>query len=151
MASRRLGRPARSQVAGLVRPPSSCHHAAVSDPWMVLRGATRSSRPLTFRPRGPLLGSPRGDRGGLAASRAAVGYALLAAVATALALALRDGFPWVYPTPWMTLGTAASLATSAVLGVTLAVGMIGLTRLAVARFGWARRLHGDLRPVAREL
>jgi membrane protease YdiL (CAAX protease family) len=92
----------------------------------------------------------RADRAA-ATLRAASGYALLAVIATSLALALRDGLPWVHPQPWMSMGSGMGLLSSAVLGLALALGLVVMTRFAVARFGWARRLHGDLRPVAREL
>lgn len=78
----------------------------------------------------------------------AAGYALLAALATGLAVALRDGMPWVHPRPWLALRPGVAVATSLVLGLALALAVILVTRLAVARFRWARRLHGDLRPVA---
>jgi hypothetical protein len=81
----------------------------------------------------------------------AAGYALLATLATALALALRDGVPWVYPDPWFPAAPVVALTSSAVLGLALAVAIIFLTRVAVARFAWAQRLHAELRPVARDL
>jgi len=86
-----------------------------------------------------------------AAYRVVGGYALLATLATALALALRDGAPWVYPDPWFPQPPAVALASSAVLGVVAAVAVIALTRVAVRRFTWAQRLHGELRPAARDL
>lgn len=98
---------------------------------------------MRSRQRRPDLGGP--------ALKVAVGYALLATLATALALALRDGVPWVHPSPYLELRPLHGLAVSAVLGVAFASVTIGITRVAVARFRWARRLHRDLRPVAREL
>jgi hypothetical protein len=83
--------------------------------------------------------------------QAAGGYGLLAALAVALSLLVRDGLPWVHPRPWVPMGGAAGLLSSAVLGLALAIGLIAMTRVAVARSRWARRLHGDLRPVARDL
>jgi membrane protease YdiL (CAAX protease family) len=77
-----------------------------------------------------------------------VGYALLASLATALALALQDGVPWVYPTPWLDLGTFESLGVSAGMGLVIALLVIGGTRLTVARYAWAKRLHLELRPIA---
>lgn len=85
------------------------------------------------------------------ALRVAAGYALLATLATALALALRDGMPWVHPSPWVPMSLPVGLAASALLGVVFASALILSTRIAVARFQWARRLHRDLRPVARDL
>lgn len=87
----------------------------------------------------------------LFAWRIAAGYALLAGLATALALALRDGLPWVYPNPWLTLGPFESVGWSVGLGAALAALLVGLTRFATPRFTWARRLHGDLRPTAHGL
>src|SRR3954468_17711124 len=86
-----------------------------------------------------------------AALQAVGGYALLATLATALALALREGLPWVYPEPWFPQPQAVALLMSAVLGLLLATALIVMTRVAVGRWAWARRLHRELRPVAREL
>src|SRR5947208_1141477 len=41
--------------------------------------------------------------------------------------------------------------SSLLLGVALAVVLIASTRVAVERWNWARRLHADLRPVAKNL
>ncbi len=76
------------------------------------------------------------------------GYALLASLAIALTLTLRDGLPWVYAAPWLSLTTLESVAASAVLGLLLAVLVVGGTRVTVRRYGWAQRLHVDLRPMA---
>jgi len=86
-----------------------------------------------------------------AAWRIAGGYALLASLATALVLALRGGLPWVHPAPWITLPLGSSLGLSAGLGVGLGLVLVLLTRVAVPRFRWARGLHLELRPVARDL
>ncbi|MBI4703480.1 MAG: CPBP family intramembrane metalloprotease [Deltaproteobacteria bacterium] len=86
-----------------------------------------------------------------AAWRIAGGYALLAALSVALALALREGVPWIYAAPWLDLSPGAALATSAGLGLVLSAALVLLTRLCVRRFHWARRLHVELRPVARDL
>jgi membrane protease YdiL (CAAX protease family) len=95
-----------------------------------------------------------------AALRAAGGYALLAVLATALALALRDGVPWVHPEPWLVElsardGSSAplplALGSSALLGLGAATGIITFTRFTVPRYAWAQRLHAELRPVARDL
>lgn len=79
------------------------------------------------------------------------GYALLATLAAALSLALRDGLPWQYETPWVPLSPTASHAASLGLGVGSAFILIAATRLASMRFAWARKLHEDLRPIARDL
>ncbi|WP_437525832.1 CPBP family intramembrane glutamic endopeptidase [Sorangium sp. So ce726] len=82
--------------------------------------------------------------------RAASGYLVLAALAISLCLVLRDGLPWIHPSPWLALPPLAALLMSATLGLTLAAGVVVMTRVAVARFSWARRLHAELRPVARD-
>jgi hypothetical protein len=86
------------------------------------------------------------------ALRVAGGYLLLGSLATALALTLRDEVPWVYPNPWLTwLSPHERLLASGVLGLMLAIALIVLTRIVVSRFDWARRLHAELRPVAKDL
>jgi hypothetical protein len=81
----------------------------------------------------------------------AVGYALLASLATALVLALRGGLPWVHPEPWLALPLLSSLGLSAGLGLGLGLVLVLLTRVAVPHFRWAQGLHVELRPVARDL
>ena len=100
-----------------------------------------------------VLGRPAARTGGIgsAALRVASGYALLAALATTLALVLRDEVPWVHPSPWLSLAPPVAAAVSAALGLAVAGVVVGSTRLLVGRFSWARRLHAELRPVAREL
>jgi len=96
---------------------------------------------------------PRGFRFSAAnlAGRIAVGYALLAGLATALALALREGVPWVYESPWVRFEPWVALAVSAGLGLLLSALVIAGTRFTVARFPWAQRLHLELRPIAHGL
>ena len=81
----------------------------------------------------------------------AIGYGLLATLAAALCLALRDEPPWAHPDPWLAPAPLAGVLTSVVLGLALAFGIVFATRITVARFSWAQRLHGELRPVARDL
>lgn len=85
------------------------------------------------------------------AGRIAVGYALLASLATALALALREGVPWVYPEPWLALDPTVGLAASAGLGLALSLVVVLSTRLTVSRCAWAQHLHLQLRPLAHGL
>ncbi len=106
--------------------------------------ARRDRMPLVMRERWARTGKSS------AALKIAVSYAMLAMVATAIALALRDGLPWVHPDPWFPAPLAVSLTLSAALGLGLATTVIAATRVTVARFGWARRLHEELRPVARD-
>jgi len=81
----------------------------------------------------------------------AVAYALLGSLAAGLAVALRDGSPFSHPAPWLTLDEPVRLGSSLLLGVALAVVLVASTRIAVQRWNWARQLHADLRPVARNL
>ncbi len=106
----------------------------------------------TPRDRMPLGMQERWKRTGKgeAATGIAVSYALLATVVTAIALALRDGVPWIHPEPWLSAPLALTLPLSATLGLAFAVLIIVMTRLTVPRFAWARHLHEELRPVARD-
>src|SRR6516165_397973 len=81
----------------------------------------------------------------------AVAYALLGSLASGLAVALRDGSPFTHPAPFLSLEEPVRLGTSLLLGIALAVVLVVTTRIAVERWNWARRLHSDLRPVARNL
>jgi hypothetical protein len=81
----------------------------------------------------------------------AVGYALLASLATALALALREGVPWELTDPWVRLAPLEAQVLSAVLGLAVAALVIVGTRVSVGRTAWAQRLHLDLRPIAHGL
>jgi membrane protease YdiL (CAAX protease family) len=81
----------------------------------------------------------------------AVAYALLGSLASGLAVALRDGSPFSHPAPWLALDEPLRFGASLLLGLALAVVLVVSTRIAVDRWQWARRLHADLRPVARNL
>lgn len=81
-------------------------------------------------------------------SRLAVIYALLGLAAGAVALIWR-GTPWEHPEPWLQLSPAAAHLYSALLGLTVGLGVAMMTRPLVGRFEWARRLSDELRPVAR--
>src|SRR6185436_139913 len=81
----------------------------------------------------------------------AVAYALLGSLAAGLAVALRDGSPFSHPAPWLALDEPVRSGSSLLLGLALAVVLVASTRVAVQRWSWVRRLHVDLRPVARNL
>jgi membrane protease YdiL (CAAX protease family) len=81
----------------------------------------------------------------------AVAYAMLGSLASALAVALRDGSPLSHPAPWLLLDEPVRIGSSILLGVALSVVLVASTRIAVERWEWARKLHTDLRPVARNL
>jgi membrane protease YdiL (CAAX protease family) len=72
-------------------------------------------------------------------------YGSLGALGAMLALAL-GGDPLAVAA-WMGLGGVTSAIVSIALGAFVAVITIALTRALVPRAGWARELHGNLRPV----
>ena len=80
--------------------------------------------------------------------RFALAYALMAAVACAIAQATQGKAPLTLDDPWLPLAPPRdvfySLALGTAFGLLLAVG----TRLSVPRFAWARNLHRELRPLA---
>src|SRR5262249_37470424 len=82
-----------------------------------------------------------------AALGVAAGYAVLAVLACGLSLVVRDGMPWTHPSPWLTLAPTTAIVASSVAGLGFALAVVFLTRVAVPRFVWARRLHIELRPV----
>ena len=77
------------------------------------------------------------------------GHAGLTALAFVVAWWARDGRPFSHPSPWLSLDPGASLASSAAGGAVIAGLVVWATRHTVARFTWAKRLHGELRPMAR--
>ncbi len=81
----------------------------------------------------------------------AVAYALLGAVAWVIAVAARGASPFLHPQPWLALPPHAAHTYSLALGVAFGGLVVMATRASVERFGWARRLHGELRPVARSM
>ena len=81
----------------------------------------------------------------------AVAYALLGSLACGLAVAFRDGSPFTHPSPWIALESGTRIFSSLLLGLALSVFLVASTRVAVQKWPWAQKLHGDLRPVAREL
>jgi membrane protease YdiL (CAAX protease family) len=85
------------------------------------------------------------------AGRIAVGYAMLASLAIALALALREGVPWEIGDPWIRLERPAALGVSAAFGLAFGLFTVAGTRFTVKRYAWAKRLHLDLRPIAHGL
>ncbi|MEZ4298473.1 MAG: CPBP family intramembrane glutamate endopeptidase [Polyangiaceae bacterium] len=106
-----------------------------------------SQRKLAL-PDGPRWSKPRVDSGAL---RAVLLYGAMSAGAVAISLALRDGPAWEHPAPWLALRKPAAVGMSAALGLFLAAAAIASTRIVTVRFAWGRRLHRDLRPMARHL
>jgi membrane protease YdiL (CAAX protease family) len=83
-------------------------------------------------------------------SRLAAVYALLGIAAATVAMLWR-GTPWAHPEPWLSLSPAGAHLYSALLGLTVGLGVAMITRPLVTRYEWARRLSDELRPVARQM
>lgn len=81
----------------------------------------------------------------------AFSYLAASAVAVTIAVVSRGSSPFVYPEPWLALPAYVSHVYSGVIGLAFG-GLVALsTRVFVARYSWARNLHRELRPVARDL
>lgn len=87
-----------------------------------------------------------GDRA--LATRLSVGYALLAATACGLSIALLHRSPVAHPDPWLTLSPFAAVSLSCLMGVVGALVLVVATRVLVGKWSWARALHQELRPIA---
>lgn len=81
----------------------------------------------------------------------AAAYGMMAAVAAAGTLFLRDSSPLSHPAPWLTLPRATSHVYSVLLGTAFGALVAILTRVMVPRFAWAKNLHLELRPLARDV
>src|SRR5262249_22821830 len=68
----------------------------------------------------------------------AVAYGLMAALAAAAALFLRDASPFVCPDPWLVLPPATSHVYSLALGAAFGSLIAVCTRFLVPRLSWAR-------------
>lgn len=82
-------------------------------------------------------------------SHFALAYAFLGIVSGVLAVVLRSGSPFAHPAPLLSLAEPARHTYSVMMGLTVGALIVMCTRISVARFEWARRLHRELRPVAR--
>ena len=83
--------------------------------------------------------------------KVAVAYLAASASAVGLALLWRGTLPFTYAEPWLELPGVASHVYSLGLGVAFGGLVAFSTRIFVTRFAWARNLHTELRPVARDL
>jgi uncharacterized protein len=81
--------------------------------------------------------------------RFAGAYALVGGVA--LALIWPRGAPLTHPQPRLLLGDTSAHWLSLGIGLLFGAVLIVASRIAVQRFEWARRLHLELRPLARGL
>src|SRR4051812_27334238 len=83
--------------------------------------------------------------------RVAAAYLAASASAVVLAVSVRDESPFVYSEPWLPWYGALSHLYSALIGLSLGALVAFSTRVFVTRYAWARNLHRELRPVARDL
>ena len=83
--------------------------------------------------------------------RVAIAYLAASVSAVALALLWRGSSPFVYTEPWLVLSSVESHVYSTGLGLAFGGLVVISTRVFVTRFNWARNLHRELRPVARDL
>jgi uncharacterized protein len=83
--------------------------------------------------------------------RVAITYLAASASVVTIAVLWRGSAPFAYPEPWLVLAPVVSHVYSAGIGLAFG-GLVALsTRVFVTRFAWARNLHRELRPVARDL
>ncbi len=78
----------------------------------------------------------------------AIVYGLLALVTGALALVWPWRSPLVHPEPWLVLDPLTSHTYSALIGLAFGGLLVVLTPTMVNHLPWAKKLHGDLRPIA---
>jgi membrane protease YdiL (CAAX protease family) len=84
--------------------------------------------------------------------RVAVAYLAASASAIAVALLWRGTLPFSYAgEPWLALPAVLGHVYSLLIGLGLGALVAFSTRIFVARYSWARNLHSELRPVARNL
>jgi membrane protease YdiL (CAAX protease family) len=83
--------------------------------------------------------------------RVAAAYLAASASAVGIALLWRDSSPFVFSDPWLVLPGITSHVYSAGIGLAFGGLVAFSTRVFVTRFAWARNLHRELRPVARDL
>jgi membrane protease YdiL (CAAX protease family) len=83
--------------------------------------------------------------------RFALAYLGMAALAVVIALATRGLVPLSHPDPWLPLRFPRDVLYSLALGLAYGALIAVLTRLSVRRFAWARNLHRELRPFARDV
>ncbi|HYQ41618.1 MAG TPA: CPBP family intramembrane glutamic endopeptidase [Polyangiaceae bacterium] len=84
--------------------------------------------------------------------RVAVAYLAASASAVVVALLWRGTSPFnYYGEPWLVLPSALAHVYSLVIGLALGAAVAFSTRIFVSRYAWARNLHSELRPVARDL
>jgi len=83
--------------------------------------------------------------------RVAVAYLAASASAVGVALLWRGSSPFIFREPWLVLPSELAHVYSLVIGLALGGLVAFSTRIFVTRYTWARNLHRELRPVARDL
>jgi len=83
--------------------------------------------------------------------RVAVAYLAASASAIAVALLWRGTSPFTHAEPWLVLPSGLAHVYSLLIGLALGAAVAFSTRIFVTRYAWARNLHRELRPVARDL
>jgi uncharacterized protein len=83
--------------------------------------------------------------------RFATAYAFMALVTVLIAFATRGRLPVSLPQPWLPLAPPRDVLYSVALGSTLGTLLAVGTRFSVPRFAWAKNLHLELRPFARDV
>jgi hypothetical protein len=78
----------------------------------------------------------------------ALAYGVLALAGGGLSALFNGPNPLLHPAPAFALSSLERHGSSCAAGVALALLVIGSTRVTVRRWGWARRLHDELRVVA---
>lgn len=80
-----------------------------------------------------------------------VAYLVLALGACVGAWFALDRLPFSTPTPWLALPEGMAIGYSLLLGGAFGGVIVLGSRASVGRFRWAQRLHGEFRPIARQL
>lgn len=83
--------------------------------------------------------------------KVAVAYLAASASAVTIGLLWRGSSPFAYSEPWLVLPSLVSHVYSAGIGLAFGSLVALSTRVFVTRYAWARNLHRELRPVARDL
>lgn len=83
--------------------------------------------------------------------RFALAYAFLGVACVAVAMVWRSGSVLAHPSPLIRLAAPASHVYSVAIGLAVGALIVVATRMSVTRFEWARRLHRELRPIARTI
>jgi membrane protease YdiL (CAAX protease family) len=83
--------------------------------------------------------------------RFAAAYACMALVAVLIAIGTRGRLPIFLDDPWLPLEPPRDVLYSTALGATLGALLAIGTRLSVPRFAWAKNLHLELRPFAKDV